>query len=98
MNIGHKYDCFRDTVQPALVSKLEEFRLLGYDTITETSLWEFLTKKKWKKNQEDKKLFEIVQDIMSVDIGDFMNYATIQAFKMDEFSFANEEERRELLK
>lgn len=98
MEIGHSYDRFRKEVHPALISKMEEFSLLGYGTISQNSLWEFLTKKKWRKTKEDMKVYEVVSDILSINVGEYMNFATVEAFKSEEFSFANDEERRELLK
>lgn len=98
MEIGHNYDRFRKAVHPALTSKMEEFSLLGYGTISQDSLWDFLRKKKWRKPKEDVMVYEVVSDILSVNVGEYMNYATVEAFKSDEFSLANDEERRELLK
>ncbi|MBU8879524.1 post-transcriptional regulator [Bacillus sp. FJAT-29790] len=98
MKIGHTYDHFRSQVQPALVSKLEEFSLLGYGSVAEHEVWEFLKRKKWKKKDEGKQLFEIVEDILSIKVGDYFSFATIEAFKGAEFAFNNEEELRELLK
>ena len=65
---SHEYDRFRIEVQPALRSKLEEFFVLGYGSINEDGLWEFLTKKKWKKTKEDIRLYEVVDDILSVKL------------------------------
>ncbi|WP_066050025.1 post-transcriptional regulator [Robertmurraya korlensis] len=98
MEMYNSYDRFRKEVHPALISKMEEFSLLGYGTISEDSLWEFLRKKKWRKPKEDMKVYEVVSDILSINVGEYMNYATVEAFKSEEFSFANDEERRELLK
>ncbi len=98
MNIGHDYDCFHEAVYPALKSKLEEFMLLGYTTISERELWTYLTNKKWRKCKEDVHLYEIVQDIISVQICQYMNFATVEAFKQPDFSFESEEDRKELLK
>ncbi|MGI8383225.1 post-transcriptional regulator [Robertmurraya sp. P23] len=98
MEMDKSYDRFRKEVHPALISKIEEFSLLGYGTISQDSLWEFLSKKKWRKPKEDVKVYEVVSDILSVNVGEYMNYATVEAFKSDEFSLANDEERRELLK
>lgn len=98
MKIGHEYDYFRTTVKPALESKLDEFRLLGYKKVTEQELWEFLTEKKWKKPRGNVRLFEIVEEIMEVKVSEYIHYATIEAFKEADFAFDNEEERRELLK
>lgn len=95
-SFGH--DEFRAQVQPAILSKLEEFRLLGYDSVTEQEFWEFLKKKKWRKAKEDVKLFEVIQDILSVKVSDYLSFATIEAYKTAEFSFEDENEWKELLK
>lgn len=98
MKISHIYDHLRKDVQPALNSKLEEFSLLGYGQVTEQELWDFLNKKKWKGADKSKKLAEIVDDILSVKVGEYFNFATVEAYKEAEFAFDNEEELRELLK
>ncbi|WP_449620044.1 post-transcriptional regulator [Robertmurraya sp. Marseille-Q9965] len=94
----HPYERFRNDVKPALKSKVEELSLLGYGTIQEQQLWDFLIHKKWKRVKEDIKLFEIVEEVMSVKAGEYMNYASVEALKLTEFSFDNEEELKELLK
>lgn len=98
MSQVHSYDKFHDSIRPALKSKVEEFSILGFNTIDEEQLWSFLTKKKWRKVREDIKLYEIVEDIMSVKPGEYMNYASVEALKLTEFSFDNEEDMKELLK
>ncbi|AIE60864.1 post-transcriptional regulator [Bacillus methanolicus] len=98
MNVGHEYDRFRTLVKPALESKLNEFRLLGYEKITEQELWDFLTKKKWKKVREEIHLYQIVQEILSVQVNEYMNFATVEAFKLTDFDINSEESRKELLK
>lgn len=92
------YGQFRTQVKPAMVSKLEEFRLLGYDSVSEKELWEYLTKKKWRKVTDEKKLYEIIQDILSIKVSDFISFATIETYKTAEFSLEDEEEWKELLK
>jgi hypothetical protein len=98
MSTVHEYDRFRTEVKPALDSKVEEFSLLGYGTIDEQQLWNFLTSKKWKKVKNDIKLYEIVGEIMSLKLGEYMNYASVEALKQMDFSFDNEEDLKELLK
>lgn len=49
MENSHVNENNRTQVQPVLKSKLEEFRLLGVDSVTEQGLWEYLIKKKWKR-------------------------------------------------
>jgi len=94
----HVNEDFRTQVQPALKSKLEEFRLLGIDSVSEQGLWEFLIKKKWKKVKHEMKIYEMIQDILSVRVSDYLNFVTIESYKTSEFSIDNEEELKELLK
>ncbi|HEY2420165.1 MAG TPA: post-transcriptional regulator [Neobacillus sp.] len=98
MENSHMYTHFRTQVKPAIVSKIEEFYLLGYDSVTEDGLWEFLCKKKWKKAKEDMKIYEMVQDILAVKVSDFISFATIESYKTSDFSFDDENELKELLK
>lgn len=98
MKLSHEYDRFRNDMKPALDSKLGEFATLGYDTVSEGELWNYLTKKKWRKTREDVRVYEVVQDILSVKVGEYMNFATVEAFKVADFAFDDEEERKALLK
>jgi hypothetical protein len=98
LNKSHEYEHFRIRVRPALGSKLDEFQLLGYDTISEKELWDYLIRKKWKKMNSEKKLFEIVQDILSIKVSDYMSFATIEAYKSQELLLKDEENWKELLK
>lgn len=79
MDAIHPYQIYRTEVSLALQSKKEEFNLLGYPDITEEDIWLYLTNKKWKKPQEGTRQYEIIQDIMSVKIADYMNYVTVEA-------------------
>lgn len=78
---NHMYDKYRETVRPFLKSKLEEFVLYGYDSVKEEELWAFMKSKTWRKEREEKQLHQIVSDILGVKVGDYMNYATVEAFK-----------------
>ncbi|QFT90017.1 Post-transcriptional regulator ComN [Bacillus sp. THAF10] len=80
----HPYDMFRYELEPVLRSKLEEFQLFGYNTVTEEELWECLTKKKWKR-PETKRLHELVNDVYSLSVSDYMTYITIEAYKAPNF-------------
>lgn len=76
----HPIDFYKQQVEPALQSKMEEFKLLGYDRVTMEELWDCLQVKKWKK-KEDKQLHEVVADILSLKVSEYMSYLTIEAFK-----------------
>ncbi|MFZ7945524.1 MULTISPECIES: post-transcriptional regulator [Bacillaceae] len=97
MDKSDNNDHFRSQVQPALASKLEEFRLLGYDSVTEKELWLYLTKKKWKKAKEEKRLYEMIQEILSIKVSDYISFATIETYKTAEFSFEDEDEWKKIL-
>lgn len=99
MSSEHVYDHYRYQLKPVLKSKLEEFQLLGYETIKEDELWNYLTKKKWKKATENCRISELVQEILHVKVGEFMNFATIEAYKSEDFfQMLSDEEKKELLK
>ncbi|MBO0960749.1 post-transcriptional regulator [Neobacillus sp. MM2021_6] len=98
MGNSNKYEHFRTQVQPACASKLAEFRLLGIDSVTEEEFWEYLVKKKWKKENEEKLLYQLIQEILSVKASDYISFATIEAYKTAEFSMEDEAELKELLK
>ncbi|KAB2495620.1 post-transcriptional regulator [Priestia endophytica] len=74
----------RRLVEPAMRSKMEEFRLFGYEEVTEEIVWQFLQQKKWKKRKiEELKLYELVNDILAVKISEVMNFMTMEVFKND---------------
>ncbi|CAG9619465.1 post-transcriptional regulator [Sutcliffiella rhizosphaerae] len=80
----HAYDLYRYELNPVLQSKLEEFQLLGYNTVSENDLWECLTKKKWKR-PETKMLYELVNDVYSLSLNEYMTFITIEAYKAPNF-------------
>ncbi len=98
MEKSHAYNHFRTQVEPALVSKLEEFRILGYKDVSEDGLWEFLIKKKWKKVKEDIRIYEIIDDVLSVKVSDYISFTTIETYKHNDFNLEDENEWKELLK
>ncbi|MFD1705515.1 post-transcriptional regulator [Siminovitchia sediminis] len=77
----HEYDDYFHRLQPALASKVEEFAVLGYEEVSVTHLWKFLTEKTWKKPKEGIRIYELVSDILSLKTGDFMHFATMEAFR-----------------
>lgn len=74
---------WRPFVTPILESKVEELHLLGYDKATVEDVWECLLNKVWKKNKE-KKLHQIVQDILHLSAGTYMSYLTLEIYQTDD--------------
>lgn len=97
-NTPHPYETFREKVHPVLNSKLEEFRILGYERITENELWEYLIKKVWRKPKEGIHIHELVSDIFEVKVSDVVHFRTITDMQTaDWFSPEGAEELKKLL-
>ncbi|MGC4375845.1 post-transcriptional regulator [Fictibacillus sp. Mic-4] len=75
-------DQMKEDVKPAIISKLEEFHSLGYESVTEDELWEFILHQSKKKKLQGR-LYEVVNCILTLKIHDFMNWLTLEAYKKD---------------
>ncbi|WP_241735338.1 post-transcriptional regulator [Anoxybacillus flavithermus] len=73
----------RKQLMPALQSKVDELKLLGYEQATIEDVWNCLMVKKWKKNKEEKRLFELVNDVLSLRASDYMAYVVQKEQKHD---------------
>jgi hypothetical protein len=76
-------ETLRKKLMPVLVSKVDEFKLLGYEHATVDEVWNCLKSKKWKKIKEEKKLFELVSDILSLTASEYMTYITTKEQKKE---------------
>jgi hypothetical protein len=76
-------EILRKQLMPALISKVDELKLLGYEQATVDEVWNCLKSKKWKKLREEKKLFELVSDILSLTASDYMTYITTKEQKKE---------------
>ncbi|WP_070120779.1 post-transcriptional regulator [Bacillus marinisedimentorum] len=82
---------WRKQLEPVLQSKAEEFELYGYDEVTVSEIWECMLKKKWRKqNIADKMVHELVADVYSLKIGEFMSFMTVEAYKGPELAAGTE--------
>ncbi|MEI5905708.1 post-transcriptional regulator [Bacillus spongiae] len=77
----HPYDCYFDLLTPVLNSKCEELELLDYGKVSNQMLWSYLTRKKWKKAQDNPCFSALVNEVLAVKPGDFMNFQTVDAFR-----------------
>jgi len=73
---------WKEIVQPALTSKCDEFRLIGYQDISEDEIWNCLEEKVWKGNPV-KRLYEVTADIFHLPSSTYMNYKRVGALKVD---------------
>ncbi|GMA59842.1 post-transcriptional regulator [Alicyclobacillus fastidiosus] len=58
-------------------TKVEEFRLLGYEEANLEQVWSFVC----AKLPKDAPIHQIVDFILCIRVMDFMNYQTIEAYK-----------------
>lgn len=59
-------------------NKAEEFHLLGYDQVTGADVWECVSDK-YRKGQPA--LHQIVNDIMTLRVTQFMNFITLSMYR-----------------
>ncbi|WP_106768476.1 post-transcriptional regulator [Paenibacillus faecalis] len=64
-------------------SKVEEFRMIGYEYVTSDDIWDCVSSKYEKQGIPS--LHKLVNDILSLKATSFMNYMTISAYKGSPF-------------
>lgn len=62
-------------------SKADEFRLIGYDQVTGRDVWECVSDKYHKSGMPP--LYQVVNDILSLKVTQFMNYITLNMYRGD---------------
>ncbi len=67
-----------DDYEVWLKKKLIEFRQNGYDEISLEDLWEYCTAYKWK-HYRPSRYYQIVDDILTITLNDYFNYASLKA-------------------
>lgn len=98
-NAPHPFEQFREKVQPVLQSKLEEFRILGYEQISEGELWEYLLKKVWRQPKGEIHIYELVSEIFEVKVSDVVHFRTMVEMQTDDwFSPEGVEELKKMFK
>lgn len=83
LEIKKSVETWKQELRPALESKTQEFQMMGYSRATEEDIWKCLVKKVWKGNPE-KRLYEVVQDILHLSSSIYMSYLTIDAYQDDD--------------
>ena len=85
---------------PAIESKMTEFHLYGYTTVTEVDIWTYCVQKKWRnKDVSSMRTYEIANDILQLLPAAFMTFTQIEAQRSsDWFSDLNSDELQNLLK
>lgn len=74
---------WNDMIQFLSASKVEEFKLIGYEHVTVDEIWECISDKYKKPGIPP--LHQVVNDILSLKATQFMNWLTINAYKQPYF-------------
>ena len=69
-------------VEPALNSKVKEFKRQGISFIKKEDIWNYLIDSKWK-NSKGLELFNIVDDILNTNNEDISKYVTSKLKDME---------------
>lgn len=83
-------NAWKQDVHPVLVSKAEEFQLLGYDTVTTEHIWDCVMAKLARKKREYL-LHQLVNEIFKLSPNEYMNWLTIQAVTSEDINILDKE-------
>ncbi|MNJ41157.1 Post-transcriptional regulator ComN [compost metagenome] len=72
-----------DTIESLCRSKVDEFRLIGYEHVTVADIWDCVSHKYEKEGYPE--LHQLVNDILSLKSTQFMNYMTLSAYRGSRF-------------
>lgn len=75
---------WKEHVYPVLVSKAEEFQLLGYDAVTPENIWD-CTIAKLKRKKKEYPLHQLVNEIFKLSANEYMSWLTVQAVTSTDF-------------
>ncbi|WP_019414050.1 post-transcriptional regulator [Paenisporosarcina sp. TG20] len=94
-----KYEELFELVVPALESKIQEFRIYNYNSVTKEDIWHYCVNKKWKKNNiQEMRVFEMVNDILRTSPAQYMTHTQIEDYKTSNwFSELNQGDLQELI-
>lgn len=70
-----------EMIEQLCESKADEFRLIGYEHVSGRDVWECVSDGYHKKGFPP--LYQVVNDILSLKVTQFMNYITINMYRGD---------------
>ena len=86
-------EAYREQLSIVLESKVEEFQMLGYDRVTKEDVWKCLKTRKWKKVDSDVRLYELVNDVLTLTANEYMTFLTMKAYQAPLWSFEEYENK-----
>lgn len=100
VSMSVKYEELFELVRPALESKVAEFRVYNYNSVTEVDVWNYCINKKWRKRDiQEMRVSELVNDILETSPAQYMTHTQIEDFRTSNwFSELNQGDLQDLLK
>lgn len=80
MNERQQFEVWRSDIQPALISKVDELHLLGYDRANEDDVWTCVLYQLRKKKEFMHK-HAFVNSVLTLKPQTFMTWLTIHSYK-----------------
>jgi hypothetical protein len=77
---GFTKEDVKELLAVCCASKVEEFKLLGYEYVTDVDIWDCVMDK-YRKKTNKPKVHEIVNAILSLRSTAFMNYMTLSIYR-----------------
>jgi hypothetical protein len=75
-----QFEVWRSDVEPAIISKVDEFHLLGYDRATANEVWSCVLFQ-LRKKKEFIHLHSFVNELLTLKPQTFMTWLTVQAYQ-----------------
>lgn len=67
---------WRKEIELVLENKKNEFHMLGHDNTTSDDIWDCLIAVVWKESNPSMRLYEVVADVLQLQITTYMTYLT----------------------
>ncbi|WP_413382298.1 post-transcriptional regulator [Alkalihalobacillus sp. 1P02AB] len=80
MEEKQQFEVWRDAVEPAIQSKVDEFHFLGYERATKEEIWDCLMYQ-LRKSKEYIHMNQFVNHLLLLKPHVYMNWLTIHAYK-----------------
>ncbi|MDC3412434.1 post-transcriptional regulator [Terrihalobacillus insolitus] len=74
---------WKNQMEPVLSSKVDELKQMGYSRTSQEEVWKCLVKKVWKGDPQ-KRLHQIVEDILHLGSTIYLSYLTVEAYQDDD--------------
>ncbi|MFX3615964.1 MAG: post-transcriptional regulator [Sporolactobacillus sp.] len=81
-DVQDEFEKWRSVIAPFISSKLNEFHLLGLQSLNSDDFWQFVKDTMAaKKGEKPERIHEVVAHLMSLSVNDYMNKLRMDMFR-----------------